>query len=134
MMLVSVEGIDGSGTRTQARALVEQLRLRGIKAHLTAEPTNSPAGRLIRALLAEGSPHTEKELTDGADDATRMAPVDPWALALIFAADRRLHQKEIQEHLDAGEVVVTCRYISSSLAYQGAMIELQSHGKPTGMP
>jgi len=107
-MLVSVEGIDGSGTTTQSQEIVLQLKARGIPAHWTSEPTGGPEGKLIREMLAGPG------------------PVDPWRLALLFAADRRAHQAEIREHLDKREVVVCCRYLDSSLVYQGAMIQ-QAH-------
>ena len=101
-IFIALEGIDGAGSSTQAALLVDRLRSRGIPAHLTAEPTASPASRAIREMLA----------------GTEMP--DRRALALLFAADRVLHQQEIEAALARGETVVCCRYVLSSLAYQGA--------------
>lgn len=100
-MLIAIEGIDGSGTSTHARLLVRWLRRRGMRAALTKEPTRGPVGRIIRRLLKQPS-H------------------DPPLLALLFAADRRLHVLSIQKQLSSGYVVVSCRYLLSSFAYQVA--------------
>ena len=102
--LIVLEGIDGAGTTTQARLLVEALEGRGIAAHLTREPSDGPVGRLLREILAG-----------------RHAPTDPTTHALLFAADRADHiQREVEPALAAGRVVVSDRWVHSSLAYQGA--------------
>jgi dTMP kinase len=102
--LIVLEGIDGAGTTTQARLLVEALEERGIAAHLTREPSDGPVGRLLREILAG-----------------RHAPTDPTTHALLFAADRADHiQREVEPALAAGRVVVSDRWVHSSLAYQGA--------------
>ena len=100
--LIVVEGIDGSGTTTQARLLVDWLSGAGRRAHLTREPSDGPVGRLIREIL------------HGAH-----APVDGATMALLFAADRSDHlAREVLPALGAGTHVVTDRYYHSSLAYQ----------------
>lgn len=104
------EGLDGSGTTTQARQLCDHLNKRATgtdaKAIWTCEPTNLPTGKTIRGLLT------------GPED------VHPWTLALLFAADRNEHLTRmpggIRDLLDAGKLVVSDRYLFSSLAYQGA--------------
>ncbi len=98
---IALEGIDGSGTTTQARMLADRLRFRGERVVCTSEPTDSPAGQLIRkALRQESRP-------------------DEVMLALLFAADRREHLKTtILPALARGEWVVTDRYLLSSIAYQ----------------
>lgn len=100
------EGLDGAGTTTQARRLVAWMRENGIPAEFTCEPTDLPTGRLIRDLLADAG------------------PVEPWTLALLFAADRHEHlvrpESGIRDRLAAGVSVVSDRYLFSSLAYQGA--------------
>ena len=68
------EGIDGAGTTSQAGRLLARLRQLDLSAHLTAEPSKGPIGRLLRSLLGGAA-----------------APVDPDAMALLFAADRRDH-------------------------------------------
>lgn len=99
--LIALEGIDGSGTTTQATRLVETLRDHGHEVHLTAEPSQRTVGRLIRTVLA-------------GDTAMNDA-----ALALLFAADRLDHvEQEIEPALMRGAVVITDRYLLSSLAYQ----------------
>lgn len=103
-LLVALEGIDGAGTTTQARRLVAALEERGVAAHLTREPSDGPVGRLLREILAG-----------------KHAPTDPTTLSLLFAADRADHvQREVAPALAAGRVVVSDRWVHSSLAYQGA--------------
>ncbi len=105
--LLALEGIDGSGTTTQAVRLVAHLERRGRPAHRTAEPSRGPIGSLIRGALGDA-----RSLGD-----------EP--LALLFAADRLDHlEREIGPALDEGRVVVTDRYLLSSLAYQGSYLPL----------
>jgi len=100
-VLIALEGIDGAGTTSQARALVEWLERRGREALLTAEPSGGAIGRLIREALAG-----------------RLS-LRPPALALLFAADRLDHlARQIEPALERGQIVVSDRYVFSSLAYQ----------------
>jgi dTMP kinase len=102
--LIVLEGIDGAGTTTQAKRLVEALRKAGRDAHFTCEPSDGPLGRLLREILAG-----------------RHAPVDPSTMSLLFAADRADHlHREVEPALARGAVVVSDRWYHSSLAYQGA--------------
>lgn len=102
-MLIAIEGIDGAGKTTQAKRLVWWLRANGVNACYTSEPTNSLFGKLIRKRL-------------------RSRTSDPRLDALLFAADRIEHYyRYIKRRLDDGYVVVTDRYVYSSLAYQGAL-------------
>ena len=101
-MLIAIEGVDGAGTTTQARRLVAWLESIGRPAHLTREPTTGPIGELLRRVLG------------GATGA-----VDPWAVALLFAADRIDHlRREIEPAQAEGKIVISDRYVLSSLAYQ----------------
>ncbi len=101
-LLVAVEGIDGSGKTTLARALAAGLAARGVAVTLTREPTAGPWGARIRASALSG----------------RMAP---WEEARAFLEDRREHVRDvIAPALARGEVVVVDRYYFSSMAYQGA--------------
>jgi dTMP kinase len=103
-LLVALEGIDGAGTTTQARRLAAALEERGVATHLTREPSDGPVGRLLREILAG-----------------KHAPTDATTLSLLFAADRADHvQREVAPALAAGRVVVSDRWVHSSLAYQGA--------------
>ena len=100
--LVVLEGIDGSGTTTQARRLCDWIqRVRGESTHLTFEPSDGPVGKLIRRVL-----RGQDTLNDS-------------ALALAFAADRCDHiAREILPMLQSETWVVSDRYLYSSLAYQ----------------
>ncbi|HET6611269.1 MAG TPA: dTMP kinase [Kofleriaceae bacterium] len=101
--LIVLEGIDGAGTTTQSRRLVDRLTGAGFSAHLTREPSDGPVGRLIREMLAGDH-----------------APVSPQTMSLLFAADRADHiAREVDPALAAGTVVVSDRWVHSSLAYQG---------------
>lgn len=107
-MLIAFEGGEGTGKSTQARLLAERL-----DAVLTREPGATSVGAAIRALLLDADP--------GA------AGLDPRAEALLMAADRAQHVAEVvRPALAAGRVVVTDRYVGSSLAYQG-------HGRELGV-
>ncbi|MCA9564041.1 MAG: dTMP kinase [Myxococcales bacterium] len=102
-LFIAIEGLDGAGTTTQTDLLTQWLAGMGKPCHRTNEPSRGPIGVLIREFLAGHN-----------------APADPDALALLFAADRMDHlRREIRPALDAGMIVVSDRYVLSSLAYQG---------------
>lgn len=107
---VVIEGIDGSGTTTQAERLVRRLVREGKPARVTAEPSDGPVGALIRQVL-----------TGRIVGARGLAP--GWeTMALLFAADRMDHvEAEVEPFLDGGGIVVSDRYDASSLAYQSVM-------------
>ena len=97
--LIALEGIDGCGKSTQARRLADRLG-----ALLTFEPGATQLGVSLRRLLLD----------------TAGSPVSERAEALLMAADRAQHVTEVVvPALDAGTWVVTDRYASSTLAYQG---------------
>ena len=106
---VVLEGLDGSGTTTQAHLLDRHLRDRGIRTVLTREPTDHAIGRLIRAALS-GQPVSEGGLGEIA--------LSEEALCLLFAADRIEHTRDIETFRERGDYVVCDRYILSSIAYQ----------------
>jgi dTMP kinase len=101
-VLISLEGIDGSGKSSAARFLYERVReLR--PAMLTKEPGGTELGKHLRTLLQ-----------------TRTYPVTPEAEFLLFASDRAQHWREcIAPALAEGNVVISDRSADSSLAYQG---------------
>lgn len=104
------EGVDGSGTTTQARRLVDYLNgTADVTAEFTFEPTDFATGKVIRTLL-KGPEFAQWE-----------------TLALLFAADRNEHLERpdsgIRARLAAGYTVVSDRYLFSSLAYQGAFAD-----------
>ena len=99
---IVIEGIDGAGTTTQTRLLVDWMNERGWRARATGEPSQGPIGRLLREIL--GGAHGR---------------VDGTAMALLFAADRLDHlAREVEPALAEGVHVVSDRYTHSSLAYQ----------------
>lgn len=107
-LFVVLEGIDGAGTTTQCHRLVDRVRALGAAAHFTCEPSGGALGRMLRQFLREGA--------DG-------HKLDPAAMALMFAADRMDHlATEVTPHLAKGCVVISDRYVLSSLAYQGAFL------------
>jgi dTMP kinase len=106
-MFITFEGIDGSGKTTQATRLADALRAEGRTVVATREPGGTLLGETIRGLLLDGG------------------PVSPWAEAALFAAARaELVHEVIAPALRDGAVVVSDRYIDSSLAYQGIAREL----------
>jgi dTMP kinase len=105
--LIVIEGLDGAGTTTQVRRLVEHLNARGQRAHATREPSDGPVGRLIREMLTGGHAIPGQALSQS-------------TFGLLFAADRLDHlQREVEPELAAGTWVVSDRWYHSSLAYQG---------------
>ena len=105
--LIVIEGLDGAGTTTQARRLVEHLQTHGVPAHLTREPSDGPIGRLIREMLTGGH-------------AMPGFAISQNTFGLLFAADRLDHmQREVDPQLAKGVTVVSDRWYHSSLAYQG---------------
>jgi dTMP kinase len=101
-VFVVLEGGDGCGKSTQVQLLVSRLRDLGREVVATREPGATEAGAAIRSLVLGGG------------------DLDPRAEALLIAADRAEHVSEvILPALERGAVVVSDRYIPSSLAYQG---------------
>jgi dTMP kinase len=103
-LFIAFEGGEGSGKTTQARLIAIWLREQGFDVVATHEPGATKIGMRLRALLLD----------------TAHAGMSPHAEALLYAADRAEHVASvIQPALDRGAVVITDRYIDSSLAYQG---------------
>jgi dTMP kinase len=104
-LLISFEGVDGSGKSTQLGRLAARLRAVGIEPLLVREPGGTRLGEQVREVLL--------------DPAT--GDIDPAAEALLYAASRaELVASTIEPALAAGRVVLMDRYVDSSLAYQGA--------------
>ncbi|MBX5326687.1 MAG: dTMP kinase [Candidatus Bathyarchaeia archaeon] len=103
-VFICIEGLDASGKTTQSKLLVKNLRKRGFNAVYTTEPSKGQVGRLIRRHVLYGKNRSSAVLE-----------------ALLFAADRISHiENEVKPLLDEGKIVVSDRYLYSSLAYQGA--------------
>ncbi|TFV64116.1 dTMP kinase [Geodermatophilus sp. DF01-2] len=104
-LFVAFEGGEGAGKSTQVRLLCDWLAAQGRRARATCEPGGTPEGAAVRAIVLDRA-HTG---------------LAPRAEALLYAADRAQHAHAVlRPALEAGEVVVTDRYVDSSLAYQGA--------------
>ncbi|MCW3993299.1 MAG: dTMP kinase [Candidatus Bathyarchaeota archaeon] len=103
-VFICVEGLDGCGKTTQTKLLVERLKKKGYDAIYTAEPSRGKIGSFIKKYCLHGE--------------TRVSSI---VEALLFAADRFEHvEKEVISALNEGKLVVSDRYVYSSLAYQGA--------------
>lgn len=101
---VVFEGGEGAGKTTQIEAFTKWLDARGAEVVRSREPGGTAIGRRIREVLLDPA-------SSGMDERTE---------ALLYAADRAQHVAEvIKPALDAGKVVVSDRFIDSSLAYQG---------------
>jgi len=99
-----VEGLDGCGKTTQTKILVKELKKMGYEAIYTAEPSHGKIGRFIKRYCLHGGKRVSSIVE-----------------ALLFAADRYEHvENEIAPALKMGKIVVSDRYVYSSLAYQGA--------------
>ncbi|WP_426569041.1 dTMP kinase [Streptomyces canus] len=102
---IALEGGDGAGKSTQAEAIAEWIRAKGHEVVLTREPGATPVGKRLRSILLDVS----------------SAGLSHRAEALLYAADRAEHvDTVVRPALERGAVVITDRYIDSSVAYQGA--------------
>ncbi|SDF61262.1 dTMP kinase [Blastococcus aurantiacus] len=104
-VFIAFEGGEGAGKSTQVKRLQEWLTNEGLVARTTFEPGATPSGAGIRTILLDRA-HTA---------------ISPRSEALLYAADRAQHVHDVlRPALDSGEVVITDRFVDSSLAYQGA--------------
>lgn len=103
-LFVAFEGGDGAGKSTQVGRLTDALEARGFTVVRTREAGGTPLGEKVRSLILDDqyghmSAHTE---------------------ALLFSASRADHvDQKIRPALDRGEIVISDRFIDSSVAYQG---------------
>ncbi len=103
-VFICIEGLDGSGKTTHAHRLVRKLQEMGFDAVYTTEPSQGEFGRFIRASVLQGKKRLPRIVE-----------------AFLFAIDRVDHlEKEVKPALREGKIVVSDRYVYSSLAYQGA--------------
>lgn len=102
---IVLEGIDGSGTTTHSQLLIKFLVEMGLNVHLTQEPSSSIIGDLLKKILLDEN-------------------IPPETDALLFAADRLIHYKnEIKKKLEDGYVVISDRYLESSIVYQSSQTD-----------
>lgn len=110
--LIAFEGIDGSGTTTQARRLHESLVTANVPVHLTQEPSHGPVGSLIRQII-------QRRIVSIGPAGTGQPGWD--TMGLLFAADRLDHLAcEITPNIQDGIHVISDRYLHSSIVYQSA--------------
>jgi len=103
-VFICIEGIDASGKTTHAHRLVENLCNKSLDAIYTTEPTSGEIGNYIRTHILKGQERVSSKIE-----------------ALLFAVDRIEHvENTIKPALQNGKIIVSDRYIYSSLAYQGA--------------
>ncbi|MEP6815939.1 MAG: dTMP kinase [Marmoricola sp.] len=104
-LFVALEGGEGAGKSTQARLLRDCLEAEGYDVLLTHEPGDTEVGQKVRQIVLDPA-------TGSLGDRTE---------ALLYAADKAEHvERVVAPALGRGAVVVTDRYVDSTLAYQGA--------------
>lgn len=99
-LLVALEGIDGAGKTTLARALATALRRRGLSVRLRREPSDARLGAIAQSV----------------------SRTDPWTGAVYFTVDRHVARPALERALERFDVVLTDRSFYSTLAYQGSAL------------
>ena len=103
-VLITFEGVEGSGKSTQCRLLAQRLASRGVDVVSTSEPDGTALGTAIRTLFEADGP-----------------PPMPLTQAFLFMAARHQHVTQIvRPALERGAVVLSDRYTDATMAYQGA--------------
>ena len=102
-IFIVFEGIDGGGKSTQIKMLADYFKDKGYEVEFHVEPTEGYVGSLLWTYMR-----------------SKDRSFNPETEALLFAADRIEHGKTIKQALFEGKVVISDRYLHSSLAYQGA--------------
>lgn len=104
-LFLALEGGEGSGKSTQAGLLVTWLEGLGQRVLLTREPGGTAVGAILRGIVLDNE----------------TGELSPRTEALIYAADKAEHvDRVVLPALADGVVVLTDRYVDSTLAYQGA--------------
>lgn len=102
-VLITFEGIEGSGKSTHLRLAEEFLKAEGLSTVATFEPGATPLGVKLRQLLLSAT-----------------VPLQPLAELFLFLADRAEHIRQVvRPALEAGKVVLCDRFVDSTTAYQG---------------
>jgi dTMP kinase len=108
-LLITFEGVEGSGKSTQAKRLCDWLRAQGFDCVLSREPGGTEIGEAVRAILLDPANTAMHGLTE----------------LFLYLASRNQHVRErVLPDLESGRVVVLDRYADSSVAYQGGGREL----------
>ncbi|MCF7826465.1 MAG: dTMP kinase, partial [Candidatus Marinimicrobia bacterium] len=103
-LLISFEGIDGSGKSTQCKMLYHELLDRGYGVHLYREPGGTKISEKIREILLDR-------------ENVEMSPVTE--MLLYFASRNQLISEKVLPALQRGEIVLLDRFVDSTIAYQG---------------
>lgn len=107
---VALEGGEGAGKSTQAARLAEWLRAEGYDVLLTREPGDTAVGQKLRQIVLDPATGNISHRTE----------------TLLYAADKAEHvDRVVAPALARGAVVITDRYVDSTLAYQGAGRDLE---------
>jgi dTMP kinase len=102
LMFISFEGLDGCGKTTQVELLEAYLEARDLEVVATREPGGTELGETLRQIVLHGG------------------KISPWAEVAIFAAARaELVEEVIEPALERGAIVISDRFVDSSLVYQG---------------
>ena len=103
-MFITIEGPEGSGKSSVTKKVVERLEKEGFEVVMTREPGGTPIAEEIRNVILD----------------KKNTAMDPITEALLYAASRRQHLVEKVWPLSkAGKIVISDRFLDSSLAYQG---------------
>ncbi len=114
--LIAIEGIDGSGKRTQLELLEKALAARGLRTYSTGFPQyDSWFGKMVGQFLN--------------GDLGDLESVDPHFTALLYAGDRFEAKPRLAAALDEGRIVLADRYIASNLAHQTARVPAEKRGE-----
>jgi dTMP kinase len=109
-LFIALEGLDGSGKSTQVKPLADRLNAEGLKVYITAEPTTSRIGSMIKDIF------------------NHKMEADHRTIAALYAADRLEHvlnkKDGILKKLEEGYTVITDRYYFSSYAYHGVHMNM----------
>ncbi len=117
--LIALEGIDGSGKRTQLELLASALEARGLSTRRVSFPQYETLyGKLIGRYLN--------------GEFGSLEQVDPHLSALLYAGNRLEAKARLEEDLSAGEIVLADRYIGSNLAHQTARVPVEQRDEFLG--
>lgn len=103
-MFVTIEGPEGSGKSSVTKEVTKRLEAEGFEVVLTREPGGTPIAEEIRNVILD----------------KKNTAMDSWTEALLYAAARRQHLVEkVWPLTKEGKIVISDRFLDSSLAYQG---------------
>ncbi|MCI4369671.1 MAG: dTMP kinase, partial [Thermoplasmata archaeon] len=106
-LFIALEGIDGAGKSTLAKALARRWRARGLSVAMRREPNDRRLGSKAQAASARA----------------------PWSGAMLFTLDRLLERSNLRRALERHDVVLTDRSFYSTLAYQGSALPRSARRK-----